>query len=96
MQLRHPNATTLRRPMISIPPLRFQKLRAVHDDLVELHARLGAVHVRRDHVDARAEPKHEPRVMPVQHEVAASEQHLAWCGDGGRSVGRRHGFPLFS
>lgn len=85
LQLRNRNAPILGREMEPVPPDSVDKLRALDDDLGQVHARNG-VDLGGHDINTRAEPKDEARIGPVQDQVAARQEDLA-----GRRDGRRRG-----
>jgi hypothetical protein len=88
LQLCDLDTAICRSQVVSIAPLAVKKLRAGDDNLLKLDA-LTRLDLFGNDVHASAETKHEGRVFPVQYKVAARQEHLSWCGDGGW-CGARH------
>lgn len=84
LQLGDLDAATGLSQAVAIPPLGIKELRAVDDNLRQLHPGRGA-YLASNHVDPRVEAKYKPRVLSIQHQVATCEEDLARCrhGDGG-------------
>ena len=80
LQLGHLDTAAVLDHVIAVSPGGVEKLRALHDNLGEVHARAGVYFLGQD-VDARTQAKDEAGVFPVEDDVPAREQHLA---------GRRH------
>jgi hypothetical protein len=80
-QRRHLHASTMLGPSISILPRCVFELRRLDDDLLEHHPSRGH---QRSHMcmNARTEAKHQPSVLPIEHQVSAREQDFAWRRDG--------------
>lgn len=82
--------------MEPVPPRRVEELRALDDNLRQVHAG-RRVDLGRDDIHPRAEPENEARVRPVEDEIPAREEHLAGRRDGGRGrvCSGRHFFFFF-
>ncbi|KAK5634169.1 hypothetical protein RRF57_009883 [Xylaria bambusicola] len=89
-ELCHFNAAVFGGKVVAIAPRGFLELRAIDDDLAQLNTR-ACLDLAGDNVDAGAEAKDEGGVLSVKHQVAASQEDLARCGDGGRGRARHSG-----
>lgn len=65
VELRDLDAAVFWGEMVPVAPLRLEELGTLDYDLGEMHALTG-VDFLRDHIDARAESKHQPCVRPVK------------------------------
>lgn len=76
LQLSDFDTAALTSEMISIPPLGLKELRAIDDNLSELHTG-SRMDFSSNYVDASIETEYKGRVLLVQDKVSASEEDLA-------------------